>query len=845
MKGKPFRSGSSRSETSDATVSLPLTPAPYHFVPVQAAAAVTGEPGYHHRLDLTGLWHGELLCTLTALTPLLAANDQYSWEEATSDVRRPFEQLLRERFRGNPPGSIANEKKFLEPLADGRRGAGLGPVLIAGAAVKGMIRQSLAALLSAPMERVAEHWASYRPNVKSLGAKHNPIRVAVPALVTGGGGWASAAQPHAVQLLVMRSLVGTLCYVHPDAVPHLPQRIRDLLDEPEETLSACYASKAGRQALLLSASEAAAIRGVGLSQANILKPNGPNPPARLEGWLPVVNRNGIDLAGALNRLFHEQNPELARELSTKSLGGYPLLFLELGGTREVEMNDAVLLRAFYRSLEHLAEKDKGHLRAHPLLTSEDSTQVAGRIEAFRQRGLQAGDILFLEESDDGKQKKITSLGHHFYYRWRYRTTVQRTAVGTDQAPHGQTLAPGLRDVLCPRELELKPDRPDQLSGARLLFGYVGSSEGKYSDTEPLTFGIGVNAKGQRTDFAQLAGRVSINMAVEQNAGRPPGERFLNERSGFLVPLRPLGLPRPSAVEHYLTQDRLDQRGDGGTLCTYGDTPDDAAVGRPRGRKFYLHQPDAAEPGKANCFELTDSRHPDWTAGTKYMLLIDQATVGRYVSRPGTQFRFALRFSGLRLWELGALLFTLQPTLDDVRTIHDSLPETVRGPLTNWLKKVADKGWNAEPERLLAHKLGHGRSLGLGSVIVGVDRLRRLSPDVARLVSYQDTQGDVLRGQRTEALKALVKYLADPKDGVLTKAGQVAVWVERCLVPWLQVHRYAGRTRFDYPRRSEKGVATIFNYHTALRSQHAEGRKRKKPTGIRPRQGLPELNDLDS
>src|SRR5437588_804442 len=47
--------------------------APYHFVPVSGAAALTAGPVFHDKLDLAQYATGELRCTLTALTPLLAA----------------------------------------------------------------------------------------------------------------------------------------------------------------------------------------------------------------------------------------------------------------------------------------------------------------------------------------------------------------------------------------------------------------------------------------------------------------------------------------------------------------------------------------------------------------------------------------------------------------------------------------------------------------------------------------------------------------------------------------------------------------------------------------------------
>ena len=127
-------------------------PAPYHFVPVEPDAAALDAPVLHDSLPCSAdSWTGELLCTLTTLTPLLAANDQFEFRHAVPAVKRAFARMAGEQL-----GSTVTEddklggKKILEPLF-----APNGAVLIGGAALKGMVRSGLSALLSAPMERVA------------------------------------------------------------------------------------------------------------------------------------------------------------------------------------------------------------------------------------------------------------------------------------------------------------------------------------------------------------------------------------------------------------------------------------------------------------------------------------------------------------------------------------------------------------------------------------------------------------------------------------------------------------------------------------------------------------------
>jgi hypothetical protein len=242
----------------------------------------------------------------------------------------------------------------------------------------------------------------------------------------------------------------------------------------------------------------------------------------------------------------------------------------------------------------------------------------------------------------------------------------------------------------------------------------------------------------------------------------------------------------------------------------------------------LHQPEAAT--KEKLYRLSRDVIAHWKSGNTYMLTSEQAAIGRFVSKPGRKFGFAVRFVNLRKHELGALLFALGPTFDDVQIIHDALPEFHLTPLVAWLNKVTTKHWNVGPAPLLAHKLGHGRPLGLGSVEIKVDMARTVIEHngMPNLVPRND-----LPTLRTNAIQALVDHL-------VTHSTDIARWVESVLIPWLQVHRYAGRRSFDYPRTRN---LPIFEYHTGLRGDHAKGRK-LRPDATRHRVGLEDLDQLD-
>jgi cold shock CspA family protein len=134
---------------NDNTKSNDGTILPYGFVPINLAHSVTDVPIWHDGWNGGELLSGEIFCELEALTPLLPGNMRYKAKDADP------QQLHKWGF-----GSVDPEKQIAEPLRlpDGR-------VVIAGSALKGLIRHSLGALAAAPMERVAEHHYSYRPNL--------------------------------------------------------------------------------------------------------------------------------------------------------------------------------------------------------------------------------------------------------------------------------------------------------------------------------------------------------------------------------------------------------------------------------------------------------------------------------------------------------------------------------------------------------------------------------------------------------------------------------------------------------------------------------------------------------
>lgn len=433
-----------------------------------------------------------------------------------------------------------------------------------------------------------------------------------------------------------------------------------------------------------------------------------------------------------------------------------------------------VVQHYWRTLEHLEDARRGHIsERHPYVEENDRPRLKQNFATLKREGMAADHLVYCEW--DSHANRIVSIGHHFRYRWRYADTVR-----TRWTKAGPTERDLLRPVSGELEAgaavppETKHQPPTRLTGARLLMGYTGDNPGSK--------GIGTG------DFQHLAGRLAFNMALE-HTDRPEGDtRFVRGERGAVVPLKILGMPRPSAVEHYIDQSERDARDDGGTMVTYGDLANVDPGGNLNGRKFYLHQPTAATEEGYKCFETNDPA----------VVASDQAALARFVSPPGSVFRFTLRFRDLRPWELGAVLVALDPT-----KIEHVLRPDPNGNLT--ARYLMDLGKHLDGEEpAFALKLGHGRPLGMGSVRVGVKAARLMKRD-GSLVDEPTTE--------ETALRAFWK-----------KATRDGAWESAVLLPWLKVQQYRGRERAEYPATNGE----IYTHHTNLRRKHAEGRRQEAP-----------------
>lgn len=340
---------------------------------------------------------------------------------------------------------------------------------------------------------------------------------------------------------------------------------------------------------------------------------------------------------------------------------------------------------YLATVGHLTDLTHGHFGERNPDVPKTVTGDAARkriLHAAANVVFQPGDLIWVEW--DIEKKCIVSLGWHYYYRWAYTDSVRRRGGGYER--HG----------LFPLDNEREKDgdgAPKELSAVRRLLGYTGDNEG--------SAGIGEN------DHAQLMGRVFVN------AGLEVVEECDSDDDRFLKPtfLKELGMPRPSAVEHYLKQPHhpRSRPSDNATLVTYGDAAGYDTPGELAGRKFYLDRPNAVAE------DASETKKND------------RSTLALEASKPGRKFRFTVRFRDLDAAELAAIVVALSP---------DQFKTALGGTHTD--------GY--------CSKLGYARPLGWGSVRIEAKALLLLDEagDVPTLKAATNLVGWVTENHQKTA-----------------------------------------------------------------------------------------------
>ena len=818
-------------QTSFSCGDSPLATKPYEFVAVSTSGRVSDTPQGHATLDLHRQVSGELRCTLESLTPLLAANDQVEFAKLSKAMQVSIGADIDQRIETAGPNLERDDKAKLKEKVDKKKvlmpfcltgDPKTGPVAISGTSMKGSIRNDMAALLSSPLERVQERTFSMRPNMAEAGFRAERCLEPAPIVIVGVEIAEKAKDDRLIFHWLQNQEAGEpheVVFVnsHVDGRSADPKHLKVGAEYATENSKAIFANRITTKCFVEDHKSKTSRNG----------------PATVRDYAIVRYLNGLDTKGT----FAEAFPRGRRGYEEVLVDKYS--DIENSLVRGEDRSNPLSL--FDDTISHIQDDVHGHLNDHPLDINAKtvSRNLTSLTRAESYRGL-IGCLMYLEV--DTVSGEFVSLGHHYRYRRAYRDTIRHSEEWKRADTPPGSIAPDVREILCPTADELTPGRPTRLTAARGLFGFVGTEKGEYqaNKDEPLTFGMGVKQESDgenvRTDFSQLAGRIAVGMAVERvGDGAKMSDRFLASAHQHLILLRPLSSPKPSAVENYLQQDGVRQ--DASTLITYGDSANDPS-GQLGGRKHYVHQPAARtrrelyellplEKGRALC--LDEKHRQALIADDLDMLGTEQSNYGQYISRPGAKFGCTIRFVNLRIWEYAALRLVLEPTAANCQQLV--------GHLLPHLSANAQQAWQAEtrswPDKssdandpVLASKLGHGRPLGMGSIRWRVEEDRRLVSDDAMIAGHDFSQLSWDTSDRfPQALGELAEFLVtlNREDDQFS----LDAWFAEVWLAWIRVHRFAGLTASPYPRAESRGSYTVYNYHTNIRRNHAKARKTAK------------------
>jgi len=721
-----------------------IIPAPYTFVPVDFTTS--NKPAVFHKETDTNSeqFSGAIQFSLKNLTPLLVGQHNFPENELTGNSKSTKTNVLVPMMI-----SINNEKT--------KR------VLIPGSSIKGMLRQSIGAMLNAPMERVGEQYFSYRPNLDLQSGKQFEFR---EAIIKSGD-------------LERKLIEIQLCKPNRHAVFIRKNIVKNLKEAAIANGTYNNLIKKGTQINNICYSTKKNFKGTTTDNKNRLERT-----TSQKSWIAETDyhllsyKGGIDGTGKLAKAFSERNDIYSHVLIPDSK-------LE---NETISIPDNIIDH-YHRTQKELIDERYGHLSSrHPLSSGFSIKDIKQSLKETSNCVYQKGFLIYIEW--DKINNQVVSFGHHFRYRWAYSDTIRQT-----YHYDSQNLQPRIQTNPLPEETVSKGTQ--KLTAARHFFGYVSDDGNKTNDT-PATNGIGEN------NFIRMSGRISINNAIEVITNKSLSDRFTlskrnsiqNDEIRLSVPLKMLGSPKASAVEHYIDQSNVGNRGIAEETVTYGDLPGIQDVtSELNGRKFYRHQ--KLKEDNSN-FENVNSQGSE----------SEQQTIARYISKEGSEFKFSLRFKDLQLWELGAIVVAMQPDL--LRQEGLELPDKI-----NKIIKSSKSEYNTP---LFAHKLGYGRPLGLGSVHFEHDDLSFLNYKDSSFKLYK-SNADETKEKIFSAIIAFMEILTDYQ-------------LEDVFCIWLTVINYSIRESAGYPAKAKdnKSAPTIFDYHSDIRRKHSKVRRQIPSSG---------------
>jgi len=720
-----------------------ILPAPYTFVPVaikqrdngneQVASSIRSVPG-HDGQSCGERWSGELRVCMQNLTPLMVGARRYKWK--------------------NPPEEYKDPEKtyryILQPwmLSDGR-------VVIPGSSIKGMIRHYISALLNTPMERVAEQYFSYRPNLDMRGRpgmfkdEKGEYRIEMRESIV------KEVDMDCIKIRVLPHGRNSLFVQNDIMCNNRSLRIGDQINRGAEIKNANRPVKrANNNVVTDNNGKPVYLHKIVQHTSNHWSSDDDYELYRYHG--------GMDRHGEMARL-HGSPPHTYNYVITKTSA--------IKQAKDFAISSE-LISEYRRTYTELQDTTYGHLSArHPKLVRDDENNnnkpVPTLLKISQNENLFKKDTLIYTEvkiRKDGEGKDyiddILTFGHHFHYRWSYRDSIHYL-----DRPQSKRLRP----ELSVQQDEVVDHDGGELTATRSIFGYT-AAEGHF----PNRF---------KKSFTRLAGRISVNHALEEVELPPKLTRFLN--SGECLVLKELGSPKASAVEFYIDQTKykINNR-----LNTYGDTRHECDS-RLAGRKFYRHQKDAATDESVYRATTPDEIR-NW-----------RATIVRYASNPGSKFKFTVRFQDLDSIELAALLIVLNIHRSDTYTKAESTVSNDKELIPQY-----------------ALKLGYARPLGFGSVITRINSVRLVKPKTAKnesILCIDDVKDVELWSDK------IIRQCIEEHPARLSN-------LDYCLWAW----EYKNTERADYPKAKDKdGNDNIYEYHTNVRRRHAQARRTGKLAGF--------------
>ena len=709
-----------------------ILPNPYTFVPVVLSTQkgektksknnlfeVPGHDGGYTEERITG----ELHIRLRTLTPMLVGARRVT-------LKNPPEQYRDKK------GSSRN---LLEPwrLSDGR-------VVIPGSSIKGMLRHYIAALLNSPMERVEEQYYSYRPNLSmngypkpykdSNGDYTIEMRESIIQDVNSDDIKIKVLESGRQSLFVQNEIMDS------NETLNLGQQVC-----AKQVINNAYRSIKKRKGKEIRDKN-------GKTKYDYKLISGSSKWHADDDYKVLRYHGGMDREGKMAKLHGSPAHTYGHVFTRKHA---------IENALEAKL-DCNAIDEYKRTYSELQNQYHGHLsKRHPKI--KEAEEDNKKIDIPNLLPIQPGQPLFepdtliftevmMRKDENGKDyvEKVLSFGHHFHYRWAYRDSIHIV-----DRPQKARRRPELSLL----EEEYVNNNNGKLAASRALFGYNGEK----------------NVYGDKfiKHYSRLAGRISINHALEDCDKDKATEdtRFMYGGDHFV--LKELGSPKASAVEFYIKQN---PDTNGNALKTYGDLAKDNDS-ELAGRKFYRHQPDAAKEPSV------------YKADTDDEIRNHRATIVRYASEPGTEYKFTLRFVDLDPIELGAVLFVLG--------IHRA---------DHFLKDKHKSSAECDSQPKYALKIGYARPLGWGSVITEVEEAKVIKP----MLDNDSCSFDILKDELlTNWSSALIQDFIDNVD-------DIAPCLQTCLSAW----NYADQTAAQYPIRENE----IYNFHTNIRRNHAEARR---------------------